>query len=184
MPEQRGILGEHDTQLANLARLGVISAVQGDRARVKIGATETDLLPFMLRRAAEDYEWWQPSLGEQVIVLSLWGDPSQGVILGAVAQDTFPPPAEGMIWAKRFRDGTVLSYDPESHNLTVNAEASPITIICHNATLKANAVTLDTPTLHCTGTITADGDIKAGSISLQGHVHPVKAVGSPTGKAV
>ncbi|MCX5619918.1 phage baseplate assembly protein V [Bombella pollinis] len=178
----RAVLGDHDNQLANTARLGVISEVQDDRARVKIGATETDLLPFMLRRAAEDYDWWQPSIGEQVVVLMLWGDPSQGVILGAVAQDAHRSPAAGAAWGKRFRDGTVLTYDPESHALTVAAWQSPVTVVCSSVTIKAHAATLDVPEVHCTGSVKADGDVTAGSVSLQGHVHQVQAVGAPTGK--
>lgn len=179
----RAVLGDHDNQLANAGRLGVISEVQGDRARVKIGALETDLLPFMLRRAADDYDWWQPALGEQVVVLMLWGDPSQGVILGAVAQDTYPAPAAGATWAKRFRDGTVLSYAPDSHALTVAAGQSPVTVVCSSIAVKAQSATLDVPELHCTGSVKADGDVVAGGISLQGHVHPVQAVGVLTGRA-
>lgn len=183
MPQNRAVLGDHDVQLANIGRLGVISEIQGDRARVKIGQMETDLLPFMLRRAAEGYEWWQPELGEQVVVLMLHGDPSQGVILGAVGQDAHPAPAEGAVWAKRFRDGTVLRYDPESHALDVQAGQSPVTVVCSSLTVKAQSATLDVAELHCTGKVKADGDVVAGGISLQNHVHPVQAVGQPTGKA-
>ncbi|WP_081562767.1 phage baseplate assembly protein V [Parasaccharibacter apium] len=182
MPQSRAVLGDHDVQLANIGRLGVVSEVQGDRARVKIGQTETDLLPFMLRRAAADYEWWQPTIGEQVVVLMLHGDPSQGVILGSIGQDTHPAPADGTVWAKRFRDGTVLSYDPGSHALDVRAGQSPVTVVCSSITVKAQSATLDVPEVHCTGKVTADGDVVAGGISLQNHVHPVQGVGQPTGK--
>lgn len=182
MPKNRAVLGDHDVQLANIGRLGVVLEVQGDRARVKIGQTETDLLPFMLRRAAADYEWWQPAVGEQVVVLMLHGDPSQGVILGSVGQDDHKTPAEGAAWAKRFRDGTMLRYDPESHALDVQAGQSPVTVVCSSINVKAQSATLDVAELHCTGKVKAAGDVIAGGISLQNHVHPVQGVGQPTGR--
>lgn len=181
-------MGNFDREIANIARLGVISEIEGNTARVQIGQLETDLIHWLSPHAAADYEWWAPSIGEQVLVISLWGDPSQGIIVGAVPQDAFPAPAAGVEWAKRFSDGTVLRYDPQAHALRVEGETAGITVICQNATVKAESVTIDAPSLHCTGAvkvdgdITAAGDVKAGGISLKSHTHGgVEAGGSTTG---
>lgn len=183
MPENQRILGNHDREIANTARIGIISEIDDLRARVLIGDITTDLIPWMTRRAAQDYDYWHPAIGEQVVVLTLWGDPSQSVILGSIAQDKYPAPAKGITWAKQFRDGTLIIYDPESHTLNIKAAQSPISILCDNITIKANSATLDVPKIHCTGTIKVDGDVVASGISLKSHTHgSVKAGPDKTGK--
>lgn len=182
-PETHRALGDHDLQIANLARIGVIKEVQNQTARVAVGDILTDFLPWLTRRAHLDYEFWQPAIGEQVVILSLWGDLSQGVIIGAVAQNAYAAPAQGKQWGKRFSDGTTMTYDPESHALSVSAGQSPVTVICQKATIKAECITLDTPDVTCTGNLTAAGDVTADGISLKNHTHNgVQPGGGSTGK--
>ncbi|QDH14033.1 phage baseplate assembly protein V [Formicincola oecophyllae] len=165
------VLGEHDRQIASMARLGVVAAVQGLCARVAIGSLLTDWLYTLTPRAAQGAVWWQPSVGEQVVVLALHGDVSQGVILGSIWQDKYPPPAQGAVWGKRFSDGTLLTYDPQSHALTLEGGQSPLAIHVKNATLKAESLTLNAPSVHCTGSMVVEGDVTAKGVSVAGHVH-------------
>lgn len=179
-------VGRHDREISNLVRIGVVSAIQGNQARVAIGNTVTNWLYWASRRAYDAFDYDSLTVGEQVIVLSLWGDVSQGVIVGAVPQDAQVAPASGNVWGKRFKDGSTITYDPDSHALLVQAGSSPITIKCQSANVQAtDSVTLDTPKVHVTGTLTVDkdvsvggsvtaqGDVMGGGKSLDGHVHPI-----------
>lgn len=179
-------LGDHDRQLANMARIGIVAAIQGNQARVTIGSVTTDWMYWISRRAYADYDWWAPAVGEQVAVLALWGDVSQGIILGAIPQDAQAAPGSGAQWSKRFSDGVVITYDPQAHSLVMSAGQSPVTITCKSATVTASdSVTVDTPKAVFTGdmvcrNLTASGDVVASGKSLKGHLHPYGS-GSVTG---
>ena len=115
-----------------------------------------------------------------MIVLTLWGELSQGIIIGSVAQEAYTPPAKGTTWAKRFADGTTLRYDSDHHALEIVAEESTITLKCDRLTIIAKTgITLNTPRVECSG------DIVAGGISLKSHKHSgVQPGGSMTGPAL
>lgn len=101
------------------------------------------------------------------------------------------------------RDG-ILVETPK--NLTATVGGNAVATVKGTTTLKSGAVTIDAPSVHITGTlsvdghikgtgglavsggsgaavtgsITATGDIKAGSISLQGHTHTEQGDGAET----
>ena len=70
-------------RLANIVRLGTVSAVQMDPPRVKVqtGDILTNWLPWAGMRAGEGKKEWSPlDEGEQVVILSPSGDTAQGVV--------------------------------------------------------------------------------------------------------
>lgn len=101
------------------------------------------------------------------------------------------------------RDGIVVE---TPKNLTATVGGNAVATVKGTTTLKSGAVTIDAPSVHITGTlsvdghikgtgglavsggsgaavtgsITATGDIKAGSISLQGHTHTEQGDGAET----
>lgn len=158
-------------RFANLIRTGTIASVDyaTARARVSIGQLLTAPLPWIASRAGETKEWNAPTVGEQVIILSPCGDLAQGVIIPAIYSTANPANGDAAtIHRTTYKDGTVVEYDAAAHklNATVNGSAE---IEATTITLKG-AITLD-GAVTATSTIEASGDIKAGLISLQTHVH-------------
>jgi phage baseplate assembly protein V len=148
-------LSEVVRTLANLIRIGVISEVEGDRARVQLSPTLfTTWLRWFTARAGDDQTWWAPSVGEQVIVLSPDGDLSKGRILPGLYSQEFPAPESNhAVQAQHYRDGAVIRYDTEAHALTAILPGGS------TATVKADAVTSDAPQTTCTGDVTIKGNL-------------------------
>ncbi|KXV35901.1 hypothetical protein AD940_01100 [Gluconobacter thailandicus] len=150
-------VSRHDREIANLVRVGTVQAVQGNQARVAIGNTLTDWLYWTSRRAFDAFDYDTLTVGEQVLVLSIWGDVSQGVIVGAVPQDAQAAPTSGVVWGKRFKDGATITYDPDRHSMTVSVPEGAITI-------ETNArVRVKGPALVCDGSISAGENLSAGN---------------------
>lgn len=159
----RWALAEIDRLLANLIRVGVVAELDeaAARVRVSIGELLTDWLPWLTARAGATRTWSAPRPGEQVLVLSPYGDLTQAVVLPAIYQDAHPAPA-----ARRevehiaFPDGSLVDYDSASHVLTVTAGSGRVVINCGSATINASqAVTLATPQTTCTGALTVQGPL-------------------------
>lgn len=158
----------------------------GPRATVDLGDVVTDWLPWFTPRAGADRTWWAPEPGEQVMVLSPSGELSQGTILPAINSRVNTPNGDRRtLERKTYADGTVVQYDRAAHQLLVDASASngtvvvnvgagTVTVNCDQATVNAatsttvntktaavhatSSVTLDTPSTHCTGALTVDGN--------------------------
>lgn len=192
-------VGEHDRMIGNLVMYGVVAEVDasGLRCRVDCDGLRTDWIPWLAARAYEGMRAWAaPEVGEQVVVLSPYGDPSQGIVIGSVFQDAFPP--RGNVPEIRefaFGDGTILRYNTNNHLLKIDLSQSSgnVQIICNTATVTASgSVTLETPTTHATGDLKVDGKIEAGgdittpaevmagNIGLKTHKHPTAGTGSPS----
>ena len=82
-------IAELDRLLANIIRLGTVAELDEHAARVTVdvGGLITDWLPWLTARAGATRTWSAPRPGEQVVVLSPYGDLSQAVALPAVYQD-------------------------------------------------------------------------------------------------
>lgn len=146
--------------LANLIRVGVVSQLDEANARVKVkvGGLSTDWLPWLAARAGATRTWSAPRAGEQVLVLSPYGDPAQAVVLPAIYQDDYPAPADSKdVERVVFPDGAVVEYDSAAQQLTVTT-AGNVVINCAQATINASeSVTLDAPQTTCTGKLDVQG---------------------------
>lgn len=71
----RATLTEIQRLLRNLIRVGVVTNVNTKDAlcRVQTGDMATDWLNWLTRRAGRSRDWWAPSIGEQVLILSIGG---------------------------------------------------------------------------------------------------------------
>lgn len=161
--------------MANLIRIGKISALDETTARVKVDVAglTTDWLPWAVARAGSTRTWSAPRIGEQVVVLSPYGDPAQGVVMPSLYQDDFPAPANSKDQEHTvYPDGTSIDYNSATNTYTMTVVGNAqVTVICKNATVQASeAVTLDTPLTHCTGALTVDGVLtyKAGMVGQGG----------------
>ena len=153
---------ETERILANMIRLGSVSALDEANARVqvKVGGLTTDWLPWLTSRAGATRTWSAPRIGEQVVVLAPYGDPAQAVALPAIYQDDYPAPANTKD-AERvvFPDGSSVDYNSATNTLQIDvAGASKVIVNCKEATINAEtSVTLNTPQTTCKGKLTVEG---------------------------
>jgi phage baseplate assembly protein V len=180
---------ELERLIANLVRIGEIAELDEANARVKVSVCglTTDWLPWLTARAGATRTWSAPRPGEQVIVLSPYGDPAQGVVLPSIYQDDHAAPATSKDKETTvFPDGTAFEYDSASNtytqtvagsgnwvfnlkHATINA-AEDATVSTKTATVNASSkVKLATPLVHCTQALTVDGPITGrGGMAISG----------------
>ena len=145
--------------LQNLIRVGTVADADygSARVRVAIGDLITGWLPWITARAGIAVDWWAPSMGEQVIVLSPAGDLAQGFVLHSLYQANHPAPeTDPAVRKVVYPDGTLIEYDATAKNLKV-ATVGTINVISAGAvTVQAPNVTVDAPDSHFTGNVTVD----------------------------
>lgn len=182
--------------LENILRVGVVMAVDEKswRVRVQSGELQTDWLRWNTTRAGAFSVWVPPSVGEQVWLGCIGGNPETAVIFGSLYSRDHPAPGgslkEIVLTAP---DGASFRYDAESGALDARGMKT--------AHIEAEtSITLKTPVVKCTDHLTArtfelteggamKGDVShsGGSLSSNGvvvhsHVHGgVQGGGSNTG---
>lgn len=189
--------GEHDRLIGNMAMLGVVMELDESQALVRVSCDGmmTGWIPWTAIGAGPGVRVWSaPEVGEQVVVLSPYGDPAQGVVIGRVYQDDYPPPASVKTTHRtEYADGTVVEYDRAAHRYTIDVGAGSVVVNCKTATVTASeSVTLDAPTTHLTGDLKVDGkidadgtittpeEVKAGDIGVKAHHHTAQGATAPT----
>ncbi|WP_213180819.1 MULTISPECIES: phage baseplate assembly protein V [Citrobacter freundii complex] len=132
--------------LENIIRTGVIFAVDEEKwcVRVRSGNLETGWLRWNTPRAGAFKIWIPPSVGEQVSIACIGGNPETAIILGSLYSNDHPAPGNSLkeivITAP---DGAVVRYDADASVL----EATGMKTAKIQA---AVGVTLDTPVVECT----------------------------------
>jgi len=194
--------------IANLIRMGTVSAVDHDkrRCRFKSGKLETNWLKWLTLRAGTTGTWNPPTVGEQGILLSPSGCTENGIVLVGIESDTHPSPStDPNKDYTRYPDGAVVEYDHAVGALkatgikTALLQASESsTIDCPENTITGNTRIMGTLTVEklftyqagmrgtggdgasaiINGRIETTEDVVAGGISLMGHDHE-EHVGSP-----
>lgn len=154
-------LAEIERTLANMLRVGVVHQLDeaGARVTVDLGEVVTDWLPWVTMRAGATRTWSAPRPGEQVLVLSPYGELSQALVLPAIYQDAHPAPAASRdIERTIYPDGSVVEYDSGTRALNVTVGSGSVTINCATVTVNASdSITLNAPATTCTGTLTVQG---------------------------
>lgn len=172
-------LTEMNRALSNMIRVGNIRAVDVANARVRVafGGCVSDWLPWGTARAGNRRDWTVPNVGEQVMVFSPFGDPTQAVVGPSIFQDDFSAPATSADQdATVYPDGTTVDYNSATNTLTVTVAGSGNVVInCKVATVKADtSVTIDTPETTCTGNLTVKKSFtmgqEGGSATMKGNV--------------
>lgn len=110
-------------RMESIIIIGTVFDTDYEKAKVKIkhGDLVTKWLPWLTQRAGQDVTWWAPEKGEQVLVVSIDGDPANGYVLpGAIYSKHVPAVANKATVRKvQFADGAVVEYDREEHHLKV-----------------------------------------------------------------
>ena len=210
-------LAELRRRLAAVVRLGLVAEVDLERARMRVdydrdasgNPVQTGWLPWLAGMAGADRSWRPPSVGEQVAVLSPDGDLGGGIVLGSLYRSAHPAPArEATKHLVEYRDGAVVAYDSDTHELraalpegaTVRIESpGGVSIVGDVAVTGDLAVTGDIAAegdVGAEGDVTADGDVTASGEVSDGktlaalrrvydrHVHTVPPAGVPPGSPV
>lgn len=155
-------------RLENLIRLGTIAAVdhQAARCTVSSGGLRIPNLPWLALRAGASSDWDPPTVGEQCILLSPSGEPSQGVVLVGLYSQQRPAPANSANLRRRtYPDGAVIDYDHATHALTATLPAGG------TAKLTAPGGVTILGDVDITGLVTVSEDVIAAGISLVNHTH-------------
>lgn len=183
-------ISEAHRLLANLIRVGTVTEIDEAKAlvKVRVAGDISDWIPWTTERAGPVRNWKPPRPGEQVVVLAPHGDLSQAFVGQSLYREKYPVPGTSKYQdVTTYPDGSSVSFDTRTNTLTVNVAGNGIVNInCKNATVTATTqIKLDTPKVKVTGDVEADGDVKAGSISLKNHKHGgVSAGGAQTGTPV
>lgn len=145
--------------LENLIRVGVVTAIDEDNTRVRVatGGLDTTWLRWNAQRAGAFNIWMPPSLGEQVWLLCIGGNPETAIIGGSLYSNDHPAPGssrnEMVITAP---DGAKFRYDADAGALEVSGVKT--------AKLTAEVkVILDSPVVECTNLLkTRQFDVSEG----------------------
>ncbi|MEL0580119.1 phage baseplate assembly protein V [Pectobacterium punjabense] len=187
--------------LRNMIRVGVVTHVNTADVlcRVQTGGMTTGWLNWLTRRAGRSRDWWAPSIGEQVLILSIGGELDTAFVLpGIYSNDNPAPSASADALHISFPDGAVIEYEPATGALTVKGiktaditASESLTATVPLVTVRASTrITLDTPEVVCTnklitgtlevkqgGTMSGNIEHSGGSLSSNGkvlhtHKHP------------
>lgn len=168
---------EIERMIANLVRVGTIAELDETNARVRmaVGGLTTDWLPWGVSRAGATRTWSAPRVGDQHVLFSPYGDPSQGVVGPALYQDSQPAPAASKDQEHTlYPDGSTVDYNSATNTLTVTiAAGGNVVVNCKHATINAaddatvntkvaaikasTSVEIDSPATTVTGKLTVEG---------------------------
>ncbi|MEI7409972.1 phage baseplate assembly protein V [Pectobacterium aroidearum] len=174
-------ISEIQRLLRNMIRVGVVTHVNTEDVlcRVQTGEMTTGWLNWLTRRAGRSRDWWAPSIGEQVLILSIGGELDTAFVLpGIYSNDNPAPSASADALHISFPDGAVIEYEPATGALTVSGikiatltASESITATAPLVTVNASTrITLDTPEVVCTNKlITGTLEVKQGG-TMSGNI--------------
>ena len=141
---------EIERKLNNLIQIGTVTQIKSSDglalARVDILGRVTDFLPVFMW--ANDFVkvWFPIRLGQQVAVLSPFGNADSGFILPSIYNKTCKEPSEANDEnvVIEFSKGVKIVCDGENINIDVPKD---INVTCVNANVKASNVKVDSPSI-------------------------------------
>jgi len=178
--------------ITNLIRTGTVSDVDTVNwlCRVKTGDLETNWINWLTCRAGNTRTWWQPSIGEQVVLLSLGGNLETAFALPAIYSDAFPPPDYSENGSTTvFNDGGWFQYEPDTGQLliknikSVRIEAADgIQLITGQLGVDASQVLVNSETVMNGAVTQGGGDMSSNGVVVDKHKHGgVKSGGDTSG---
>lgn len=155
-------------RLANLIRLGTVTAVdhEAERCTISSGKLTIPNRPWLALRAGSSSDWDPPTVGEQCILLSPSGETAQGVaLIGLYSKQRPAPSNSATVRRRKYPDGALIDYDHATHTLSATLPAGG------KARLTAPGGITILGNVDITGTVTVSEDVLAAGISLVNHVH-------------
>ncbi|WP_034911973.1 phage baseplate assembly protein V [Erwinia sp. 9145] len=161
--------------ITNLIRTGTVSEVDKVNwlCRVKTGDLETNWINWLTLRAGSSRIWWKPTVGEQVVLLSLGGNLETAFALPAIYSDTFPPPSDsedGSVTA--YPDGGWFEYDPARQLWLIKGVQNIVIEGAENMTLNTQRFVLNAEQADINAAVTIKGSVTqtGGTLSSNGVV--------------
>lgn len=147
--------------------------------RLSIGERKTGWLPYPAEIGANFRRWRPLRTGQQVLAACISGDPANAVIVKSLYSDDLPAPSDSATTDTIvFDDGTALTYDSAAHALTAAlCSGGTIALTADGGTRIKGPVDIDGP-LTVSKSVTADGDVTGGGISLKSHTHKAVKAGT------
>lgn len=174
--------------ITNLIRTGTVSEVDPVNwlCRVKTGDIETNWINWLTTRAGNTRTWWKPTVGEQVVLLSLGGNLETAFALPAIYSDAFPPPDYSEDGATtEFRDGGWFQYEPETGQLliknikSVRIEAADgIQLITEQFGVDADQTRINSETVMNGDVTHGGGSMSSNGVIADKHLHDKVKSGS------
>ena len=132
--------------LEDMIKVGIINEIDLKKSlyRVKFEQDE-DVKSYWFQpiypSTQNDKTYYQYSLGEQVLVLTLYEGNQDGYIIGSMYSDKDKPPrvAEGIRYIQ-FEDGSYLQYDKNKKSLTVNAPECELVLNVKSLKIQADDI--------------------------------------------
>lgn len=153
--EEISYLKQKFNAIVNFGTIDATKASEGKAlARVKIGSRVTDFLPVVSMANSFVKVWIPPRVGEQVVVISPFGDASGGFIIPAI-----------------FNKGCREPSGANKNNVIVEAGVNRFDLDNGGVKIKAPKVVLDTPLVSMSGDLKVAGDISDSRGDLTGHTH-------------
>ncbi|MCP1205487.1 phage baseplate assembly protein V [Pantoea sp. B550] len=173
--------------ITNLIRTGTVSEVDPVNwlCRVKTGDLETNWINWLTLRAGSTRTWWQPTVGEQVVLLSLGGNLETAFALPAIYSEAFPPPdysEDGTTTV--FKDGGWFQYEPQTGLLLIKNIKSVRIEAADGIQLITDALGIEASQTRINGDTTMNGDVTQGGGSMRSNgivVHTHKHGGVKSG---
>jgi phage baseplate assembly protein V len=173
--------------ITNLVRTGTVSEVDKDKwlCRVKTGDLETNWINWLTLRAGTSRTWWKPSVGEQVVLLSLGGNLETAFALPAVYSDAFPPPSESEDGSvTTYPDGGWFEYEPATGRWLIKGIKSVLIEASDSIELKTGAFIVTTDQTQINSEVVINGGVTQGGgamtsngVVADGHTHDGVAKG-------
>lgn len=150
--------------IRNIIRTGVVTEVEiGRGCRVQTGDLETDWLPWITQRAGASRSQWPPSVGEQVVILSVGGELTTAVVLPGLFSDEHNEPTASLTANNvTYPDGAVIEYEPATGALKATGIKTALIDAADSITATSPVVIVNasenirfiTPTVICSDNLT------------------------------
>lgn len=157
-------LAELQRRLANVVRIGKIAEVDRTKGRVKVAfnGVTSPWLPWQTARAGAVKNWSPPAAGEQVAVVSPFGEFGSGFVLaGAINYDSQAPPDS--------RENVERIDLPSGGSYEIHVGGAVLTIAGGKLTFTGDVEV--TGKIKATGNIETPAEVKADTIGLKTHRH-------------
>lgn len=150
--------------IRNIIRTGVVTEVEvGRGCRVQTSDLETDWLPWITQRAGASRSQWPPSVGEQVVILSVGGELTTAIVLPGIFSDEYDEPTASLTANHvTYPDGAVIEYEPATGALMATGIKTALIEAADSITATSPVVIVNasenirfiTPTVICSDNLT------------------------------
>ena len=193
-PRAADLRADLQARLRNLVLIGTVSDLDAPRGRVRVAYGDADARPraktawipwlaAFAGAATEASGWNPPTVGSQVAVLAVGGDPLLGIVLGGIYSNETPPPTrEPAVLALRAADGAEIRYDAAAHAAAVTLPAEGTLRLAAPGGVTIEGDVAVTGEVTATGDVTITGDVDVtGGIDATGDITSDEDVSDGTG---